>query len=209
MMRGAGNSRFEPANSTDFFPTPPWGTRALIEHVLKPLGLFDPLHEVWEPACGEGHMLTVLDEYYDDRRVYAGDIVDRGCGPQSQIRFGDFLKNWFRYDVDWVITNPPFNQLMPFFDCAVRASRRGVAFLAPLTVLEGVDRYKKIYTKYEGRYCVAPFVERLPIVKNMVRKDATTARAYAWLVISLDREVPPLMHIPPCRKELERDSDYD
>lgn len=209
MMRGAGNSRFEPANSTDFFPTPPWGTRALIEHVLKPLGLFDASHEIWEPACGALDMARPLREYY--LNVRASDIEPRGDPHGNFGEQFDFLDtaqyySWFH---DWTITNPPFNRFMDFFSVSAIFATSGIALLAPLTVLEGVDRYKKIYKEYEGRYCVAPFVERLPIVKNMVRKDATTARAYAWLVISLDREVPPLMHIPPCRKELERDSDYD
>ena len=209
MMRGAGNSRFEPANSTDFFPTPRWGTRALIEHVLKPLWLFNPDHEVWEPACGALDMARPLGEYY--KNVRASDIEPRGDPYGNFGEQKNFLamSQYYTGFSDWIITNPPFNLFMEFFETSEFYARKGVAFLAPLTVLEGMSRYEKIYTKYKGRYCVAPFVERLPIVKNTVRKDATTARAYAWLVISHDREVPPLMHIPPCRKDLERDSDYD
>lgn len=209
MTRGAGNSRFEPANSTDFFPTPLWGTRALIEHVLKPLWLFNPDHEVWEPACGALHMARPLSEYYKNPR--ASDIDPRGDPSGNFIERRDFIhsQQLGRDRADWIITNPPFNLFMEFFETSEFYARKGIAFLAPLTVLEGRGRYEKIYTKYKGRYCVAPFVERLPIIKNTVSRTATTARAYVWLVISLDREVPPLMHIPPCRKELERDSDYD
>jgi hypothetical protein len=47
-------SRQEPSDSLDFFPTPPWGTRALIERVLPALGI-RPTDlrglTAWEPAC--------------------------------------------------------------------------------------------------------------------------------------------------------------
>ena len=206
--RGAGNSRFEAADSTDFFATPPWGTRALIEHVMRPLWLFNPDHTVWEPACGALDMVHPLEEQY--KNVKATDIEPRG---DARGDIGD----WFDYmggcgydTCDWVITNPPFNLLMEFFERGLEDAKYGVALLVPLTVIEGLGRYEKIYKPYEGRYCVAPFVERLPIIKNTVRKDATTARAYAWLVVAKQQSgLPPLKHIPPCRKQLERDRDYD
>ncbi|HKH28695.1 MAG TPA: hypothetical protein VKA61_10220 [Sphingomicrobium sp.] len=51
--------RFEPMHSADDFPTPPWATRALFEHVL---GDVVPLRRMscLEPACGAGHMAEVL-----------------------------------------------------------------------------------------------------------------------------------------------------
>ena len=209
MIRGAGNSRHEAADSTDFFPTPAWGTRALIEHVFKPLGPYDPNDEVWESACGALDMAGPLNEYYKD--VYASDIEPRG---DPYGHFGDHA-NFLTSSTegidwkDWIITNPPFNLFLPFFHQAIDLSKKGTALLMPLTVIEVLGRYEKIYKPYVGRYCVAPFVERLPIVKNTVRKDATTARAYAWLVVVHSGELPPLLHIPPCRKQLERDSDYE
>ena len=207
--RGAGNSRFEPANSTDFFPTPPWGARALIEHVMRPLWLYNPEHEVWEPACGSLHMARPLSEYYTNIR--ASDIEPRGDPSGNFIERRDFINHQrtARDCVDWIITNPPINLFMEFFTASEFYAKRGIAMLAPLTIIEGLGRYEKIYKPYDGRYCVAPFVERLPIIKNRVSRTATTAQVYAWPVVSLDREIPPLRHIPPCRKELEKDSDYD
>ena len=206
--RGAGNSRHEAADSTDFFPTPAWGTRALIEHVMKPFWLFNHLHTVWEPACGALDMVHPLEEQY--KNVKATDIEPRGDARGNiGVRF-DYMGGNSVYTCDWVITNPPFNLFMEFMERGLEDAKYGVALLAPLTVLEGVGRYEKIYKPHEGRYCVAPFVERLPIIKNTVRKDATTARAYAWLVVAKQQSgLPPLRHIPPCRNQLERDHDYD
>jgi hypothetical protein len=55
-------ARQEPADSLDFFPTPPFATRALIERALPALGIgrTDLLDmAAWESACGEGHMALV------------------------------------------------------------------------------------------------------------------------------------------------------
>ena len=59
--------RVEPPDSLDYFPTPPWATRALIEHVIVPdLCPAGDVYtaSVWEPACGEGHMARPLAEYF-------------------------------------------------------------------------------------------------------------------------------------------------
>lgn len=206
--RGAGNSRFEAKDSADFFPTPAWATRALIEHVIKPLGLYRPHHEVWEPACGALDMARPLSEYYDN--VYASDIEPRGdpyghCGDKVDFLAAPTNQMDCR---DWIITNPPFNLLTGFLNVGMLYARVGIALLVPLTVVEGRGRYDRLYKPNEGRYCAAAFVERVPIIKNRVRRDATTARDYVWLIVTHDISLPPLLHIPPCRKELERDEDY-
>ena len=91
--------RTEAKDSPDDFPTPPWATRALIEHVL---GDKDALRSqtCLEPACGAGHMARVLEEYFG--RVRSSDAYDNGYG---QVR--DFLAHPVEWNsVDWVITNP-------------------------------------------------------------------------------------------------------
>ncbi len=57
--------RAEPHDSLDFFPTPPWATRALMEHVIIPqLGLLGRKElrgmTCWEPACGPGAIVRLL-----------------------------------------------------------------------------------------------------------------------------------------------------
>lgn len=207
--RGAGNSRFESADSKEFFPSPPLSSRALIEHVFKPLGLYDRQNLIWEPACGALDMVYGLSGYYPG--IQASDIEPRG---DARGNFGaqmDFLNTADEESppADWIITNPPFNLFMQFFERGMQASKIGIAMLVPLTIAEGIGRYEKIFQPHKGRFCVAPFVERLPIIKNTVRKDATTARAYCWLVVTHNIGLPPMLHIPPCRKQLEKDADYD
>ena len=69
--------RVEAANSLDNFPTPPWATRALIEHVIADAGPFRKL-SCLEPACGAGYMARPPKEYFG--KVKASDIHPYGYG---------------------------------------------------------------------------------------------------------------------------------
>jgi DUF3102 family protein len=119
-MPGGGlaiaHRRVEPDDSRDFFPTPPWATRALIERVFRQLGWERRCkgQKAWEPACGHGHMAEVLREYFLE--VTATDIED--------YRYGDHVVDFLNADaygvVDWVITNPPFNDSAEFVLKALR-----------------------------------------------------------------------------------------
>ncbi len=67
-----------PSKGLDFFPTPPWATRAFLNEVL--LSHFSPdcFSSVWEPAAGAGHMVHVLSETFQN--VRASDVEDYGTG---------------------------------------------------------------------------------------------------------------------------------
>src|SRR5262249_51391931 len=114
--------RTEPKDSPDDFPTPPWATRALIEHILDRSELVSLT--CLEPACGAGHMAKVLREYF--REVHCADAYDYGYGK---------IRNFLTYphkenSADWVITNPPFRLAEEFVLRALRVARCGVAILA-------------------------------------------------------------------------------
>ncbi len=65
--------RAELKGSLDDFPTPPWATRALIEHVVASKESLDSM-TCLEPACGRGHMSIALAEYF--RAVASYDVFD-------------------------------------------------------------------------------------------------------------------------------------
>src|SRR6516164_9127705 len=99
--------RVEPKDSADDFPTPPWATRALVEHVLRKPGEL-PTMTCLEPACGAGHMAKVLTKYFG--AVHCSDAYPYGYG---HVR--DFLTCPYEdCSFDWVITHPPFRLAMPF-----------------------------------------------------------------------------------------------
>lgn len=193
--------RVEPKDSPDDFPTPPWATRALIEHVVgaeavKGLSCL-------EPACGRGYMARPLAEYFG--RVDAADAHHYGFAP---VR--DFLT--YPYEAlshDWVITNPPFRLAEEFVDRAMTVARRGVAILARTVFLESVGRYQSIFRDMPPSK-FAQFSERVPMVKGRVDPKASTATGYAWFVWEKNAAAsePRLMWVPPCRRNLERAGDY-
>src|SRR5262249_55222045 len=115
--------RAELKNSLDDFPTPPWATRALIEHVvagknvLSSMTCLEPACGRLEPACGRGHMSVVLAHYF--REVASFDVFDYGFGG-----IADFLKTKHApQSFDWVITNPPFRLGEEFINRAMKIAR--------------------------------------------------------------------------------------
>lgn len=193
--------RVEAKDSPDDFPTPPWATRGLVEHVLDKASL--KTKSCLEPACGAGHMAKVLKEYFAE--VRAADAYHYGYGP---VR--DFLTYPYETNaVDWVITNPPFRLAEEFVLRALRVARQGVAILARTVFLESAGRYEDIFRDNPPSK-FAQFVERVPMVKGRLDAKATTATGYAWFVWEKGETAPPrLVWVPPCRKALERRGDYD
>lgn len=212
--------RIEPHDSLDDFPTQPWATRALLEHVIIPQfgahGRRDLAQQrVWEPACNRGYMARPLREYFD--RVHASDIFDYSeqSGASCQERVIDFL--WEGSEspciaaqgLEWVITNPPFRLAEQFIERAQRVPGwRGTAVIVRTAFLEGVGRYERLFA-LNPPTVVAQFVERVPMVKGRVTATGSTATAYCWLVWMANRAPQPMVWIPPCRKQLERPGDYD
>jgi hypothetical protein len=193
--------RFEPKDSPDDFPTPPWATRALLEYILDDKEKLKK-QICLEPACGAGYMASPLKEYFAE--VRCADAYDYGCG---DIR--DFLTYPYETNaVDWVITNPPFRLAEEFVLRALNVAKEGVAILARTVFLESIGRFEGIF-KNSPPTKFAQFVERVPMVRGRVDIKATTATGYAWLVWEKNYAAAPrLMWVPPCRKKLERKEDY-
>ena len=86
-----GNTAYK-RNVSDFYPTPPEATQALLNFLRIPEGT-----KVWEPACGEGHMVEVMEQ---NRLEVIGTDIQTGT---------DFLQADPPDGVEWIITNPPFS----------------------------------------------------------------------------------------------------
>ena len=56
----------------DFYPTPPWATRALFKSGFK----IEPNEVVWEPACGMGHMEDTIKEFHTRQNVIGTDLIN-------------------------------------------------------------------------------------------------------------------------------------
>ena len=194
--------RHEKKDSLDYFPTPPWATRALFQSVILPMGFVHYNDVCLEPACGGGHMVKVLQEYFD--KVESCDIADYG-----QDRIADFLSKDVEQECDFIITNPPFNLAEEFVIKALSMTRKLVAVFARTQFMEGIGRYERLF-KPNPPTIIAQFTERVPIVKGRLSATASTATSYAWFVwrTDQDNDQTQLVWIPPSRRIFEKNADY-
>lgn len=166
-------------NALDYFPTPPFATRALLCDVLrvKP-GEWGSL--VWEPAAGGGHMSEVLKEF--GAKVWTSDVHDYGNldAVGSFVGEGADVANCPRHP-DWVITNPPFNLALDFALRGLDETMIGVALLLRSVWSEGGDRYRRLFS-VNPPSTIAQFCDRVPMVKGRWDPKANTATSYAWFV---------------------------
>lgn len=192
--------RSEPHDSLDDFPTPPWATRALCEWLN---GMTNPLDHMIcrEPAANRGHMAKPLAEYF--ARVEASDVHDYGVGyPVRDYLFGPIDT------VDFTITNPPFRLAEQFIERASQSSEFGFAMIVRAAFLESVGRYNSLFSVNPPSH-VLQFTERVVMHKGKLSAKGSTATAYAWLVwLEGAYDGTRLEWIAPCRKRLERESDY-
>ncbi len=198
--RAAYNERVSKREGLDYFPTPPWATRAMIKYVLPDIAGATVL----EPACGAGHMAEVLRSYVNE--VIATDIEDYGY-PHAGMN--DFVKNGSG-PAEWVITNPPFVLAEEFIARALEVAGVGVAMLLRTQILESQGRYKRLYSTNPPNI-IAQYSERVDFNHGKVLRRSNLPGAFCWLVWRKDRPTngTQLIWIPPCRKELELDTDYD
>lgn len=224
------NQRKEAHDSLDDFPTPPWATRALVEHVLMPARPAKMLARsiAWDPACNRGFMVRPLSEYFAEAR--GSDIEDYGfAGQQKTV---DFLwpgaEDGIGRDVDWLITNPPFRLAEQFIEKAFFLNLTGCAFLMRTSFLESEGRHTRLFSRFAPTI-VAQFAERVVMHKGKivnpnipervfdekkqawVERKPTTATSYMWFVWLRGRianRQSQLVWIPPCREQLERAGDY-
>ena len=135
-----GNSTDE-RRASDFYPTPPLVTQALMEFLeIKTC-------KIWEPACGDGAMSRILEEF--GHEVISTDLrEDSGYGQGGH----DFLTTK-PIKCDAIITNPPFNLSEQFI-------RRALSY-APIVAMVLKSQYwhaqgrTKLFEEYPPAYVLA------------------------------------------------------
>lgn len=177
----------DPRSALDYYPTPPWATRALLHFVIP--GGATNLHGMscWEPACGCGHMAVVLKEFFG--RVHASDVYPHGHGAVGSFVGASDASNpalllddvaTCPFQPDWIITNPPFTLATAFVRRALTLARQGVAMLVRTQWLESDERFQ-LFMEFEP-WTVAVFSERVPMIKGRWDPDASSATSYSWVV---------------------------
>jgi len=167
----------------DFFPTPAWATKALIDHES-----FEG--EIWECACGAGAMARILEAA--GHKVFASDLHGRGYGKAGV----DFLSSTRR--ADNIVTNPPYNCAEGFVAQGLKLATHKFAMLLRLAFLEGARRSDTIFAKTPpARIWV--FSERITFYSKGAKRAGAGTTAYAWFVWEKMRGPAPtaLRWLPP------------
>ena len=129
--------------------------------------------QVWECACGGGHLSKVLERH--GYNVWSTDLVDRGD----------------------IITNPPYKLATEFVRHALETVTDGhrVAMFLRLQFLEGVARYE-LFQKYPPK-AVYVATKRINCRKNgdfqKWNHDTAGALAHAWFIWEKDFHGEPVL----------------
>ena len=175
---GASNHTDKVREENDYYATEPKAMYLLLkEEKFKP--------HVWECACGEGHLSSVLSEHGYD--VKSSDIINRGYPSTEVIDFLQCQKSDIAYDFSRdIITNPPYKYAQSFVEKAFELADNGnkIAMFLKLTFLEGKAR-RKLFEKFPPR-TIYVASGRLLCAKNgmfeEMIKGGGSAVAYAWFV---------------------------
>lgn len=166
---GARNLAREDREQHDYYATHPDAARHLIE--LESLS-----DEIWEPACGAGHLSQVFQEY--GFRVRSTDLIFRGYGEEVPL---DFLKCSDHWHGD-IVTNPPYKYALEFVNKALELvdDGRKVCMFLKLTFLEGSTRRDLFRDNPPARVWVSR--KRLKCAKNGNFKQSQSMLAFCWFV---------------------------
>ena len=116
----------------DYYPTPPWVTRALVESGEIPTGR---TWDTWlEPCAGEGAIIRAVPEVAwsaMELRPECQEQLEEVAGV-GNVAIGDFLAEGHPGEPAWVVTNPPFRLAADFVRASLEVASQGVAMLLPL-----------------------------------------------------------------------------
>jgi len=124
----------------DFYETPEWCTRALME------SLNIPTHcKIVEPCAGHGAISRIIKEYLPNCTLVQYELNENNKLHQyGDVTFCDFLKiNEIDESVDFVITNPPFTYAKEFIDtCKANYPNADIIMLLPFSFLGSTKRHE-------------------------------------------------------------------
>ena len=172
---GASNHSEQEREVNDYYATHPKALELLLNEESFS-------HNIWEPACGGGHLSDVLKQH--GHNVKSSDLVDRGYAGTEVIDFfktdSTTIPDGERWDI---ITNPPYKHAQQFIEHAMEISPVGtkVAMFLRLQFLESKAR-QEFFNKYPP---VVFYVSRsrIPCAKNgNFENIGRSAVPYAWFI---------------------------
>ena len=168
---GASNHSKAERDADDYYATDPRAAELLLE--VEP-----ELNNIWECACGEGHLARVFENA--GKLNWATDLVNRGYGNGCY----NFLSsiNFLPYEDGDIVTNPPYKYAKEFVQKALALIDEGrkVCMFLKLTFLEGKER-RNFFEKYPPK-TIYVCSSRINCAKGGDFSGVSGAVAYAWFV---------------------------
>lgn len=168
-LLGASNHADHERQKDDFYATEPLATKLLVR-------IEDFEGDILEPACGQGHISKVLENY--GYNVVSRDIVNRGYGEVA-----DFLSKRNTFFDGNIITNPPYKYAQEFVEKALSIIPYGkkVAMFLKLQFMESKSRRDLFKNNPPIRVWVSSARLKCAINADFAAVGSSAA-AYAWFV---------------------------
>lgn len=179
LIMGARNGAKNQRQENDYYATHPQAVRDFLDALDRDgVTLAD---NIWECACGEGHMANVFVEH--GYKVYATDLIDRGYGG-----IHDFLKTEYPYYGD-IFTNPPFKfaEEFAYKGNELLTDNRLFGLFVKIQFLESKSR-KILFEQYPPKY-IYVYSERQQCALNgnfEEYKKGGRTQAYIWVIWEKD-----------------------
>ena len=183
---GASNHSDGEREANDFYATDP----ASLEVFLKALERdnFQLHDDIWECACGQGHLSRVLEE--QGYNVYSSDLINRGYG----IYNTNFLETiGYKLQRD-ILTNPPYKYAQEFVEHSLDIIDKGyycVMFLK-IQFLEGQAR-RKLFEKHPPKYVYVNSARQTCYINGDMSEKMSSASCYCWFIWEKGFEGEPII----------------
>lgn len=172
---GASNHSKKDREENDFYATDPNALKIFLNK-LKEDEVY--LHKnIWECACGQGHLSKVLKEQGYD--VYSTDLINRGYNDKT---FDFLTRENANYSCD-ILTNPPYKFAKEFVQKALEIQEKGYYTIMFLKIqfLEGQAR-KELFKKYPPKFVYINSKRQLCAMNGEFEKYNATAICYCWFI---------------------------
>ena len=131
---------------------------------------------IWECACGEGHLSKVLCR--GGYIVKSTDLIDRNYGVSNV----DFLEQNNKWNGD-ILTNPPYKYAKEFVEHSLELIEIGkqVIMLLKIQFLEGKDR-RKFFENYPPKYVYVNSSRQTCYLNGDMSNKLSSASCYCWFI---------------------------
>lgn len=170
-------------NKSDFYPTPPSATNALLDREIF-------VGNIWEPACGMGDISKELIKR--SYLVNSSDLNDYGYGIPGKnfLNTNGLFADKFDM-VDNIITNPPFNLALEFVEQSKKYANRKIAMFLKTAFLEGGKRYDMFQDEHFPLKKVYQFSKRVNFGIHAGTHKNGGMIPFAWFVWDRDYKGKP------------------